>query len=87
MDADSLTIPKLGAQALKRRLLERVPELGDLAQCEVEVLMNRDSAHVGAPEWLELARRIRARWRGFAASVRGRRFLLHGYLAQRLESA
>ena len=73
MDADSLTIPKLGAQALKRRLLERVPELGDLAQCEVEVLMNRDSAHVGAPEWLELARRIRARWRGFDGVV-----VLHG---------
>ncbi len=73
MDADSLTIPRLGAPALKRRLLEHVPELAALAHCEVEVLMNRDSAHVGSAEWLKIAGRIRARWKAFDGVV-----VLHG---------
>jgi L-asparaginase len=73
MDAASLTVPKLSPSALKKRLLGRVPELSALADCTVEVLMNRDSAHVGSPEWLGIADRIRSRWNRFDGVV-----LLHG---------
>jgi L-asparaginase len=73
MDAGSLTIPKLSPAALKRRLLERVPELGELASCQVEILMNRDSAHVAAAEWVKIARHIRSRWSRYDGVV-----VLHG---------
>ncbi len=73
MDADSLTIPKLSPEALRLRLLSRVPELADMARCQVEIVMNRDSAHVGPAEWVTLARYIRERWNRFDGMV-----VLHG---------
>lgn len=73
MDAEPLTIPKLSPAALKRRLLDWVPELASLARCEVEIMMNRDSAHVGSAEWIALARHIRSRWSKFDGVV-----VLHG---------
>lgn len=73
MNAGSLTLPRLSPSALKKRLMERVPELKALAECQVEVLMNRDSAHIGAPEWIQIAQRIRSRWKAVDGFV-----VLHG---------
>lgn len=73
MDALPLAIPRLGPGELQRRLLSHVPELKQLARCTVEVLMNRDSAHVGQAEWLGIARHIRSRWARYDGVV-----VLHG---------
>ena len=55
-----LGLPDLSPQSLRKRLLERVPELEALASCEVEFAFNRDSAHLGPEDWVEMARRIEA---------------------------
>jgi L-asparaginase len=68
-----LATPKLSPTALNRRLRKRVPELEGLARCDVEVLLNRDSAHVGPDEWRNFARAIEARWDDYDGVV-----LLHG---------
>jgi L-asparaginase len=66
-------VPRHAPAALRRRLRERVPELESLAQCDVEVLFNRDSAHVGPDEWIRLAAAIRGRWKRYDGVV-----VLHG---------
>jgi L-asparaginase len=68
-----LGLPDLSPDSLKRRLLERVPEIEGLARCEVEVVFNRDSAHLGPDDWCELARRIQERGRKHDGVV-----VLHG---------
>lgn len=68
-----LSLPKLTPAGLKARFVQRAPELARLARCEVEILFNRDSAHVGPPEWQAMASRIRARASGFDGIV-----VLHG---------
>ncbi len=68
-----LRTPKLSPLALKRRLRERVPELAGLAVCDVDVVLNCDSAHMGPSEWLLLADRIRSKWRSYDGVV-----VLHG---------
>lgn len=73
MDAEPLTIPRLSPRALERRLLQRVPELRQLADCQVRIQMNCDSAHLGPCEWVEIARTIESHWDRFDGFV-----VLHG---------
>ncbi len=68
-----LGLPDLSPASLRRRLLERVPEIDGLARCEVEVAFNRDSAHLGPDDWCEMARRIQERGRKYDGVV-----ILHG---------
>ena len=73
MEAETLSVPKLSPVALRQRLSRYVPELALLADCEVRVVMNCDSAHIGPTEWLQLARIIQESWRAFDGIV-----VLHG---------
>ncbi len=68
-----LVVPELSAPELRRRLHERVPELDQIAHCDLEVLSNCDSAHVGPDEWALFARTIRAQWKRYDGVV-----VLHG---------
>jgi L-asparaginase len=68
-----LSTPKLSPVALARRLKTRVPELQGLAHCDVEIVLNCDSAHIGPAEWRLLASRIQAKWERYDGVV-----LLHG---------
>lgn len=67
------TLPSLSKRELSDRLRDRVPELGQLARCDIEILLNRDSAHIGPKEWILFARTIRAKWKSYDGVV-----LLHG---------
>ncbi len=71
--ARPLQPPRLSPAILKERFVSRVPELSQLADCEVEVVFNCDSAHMGPEDWLELSRRIQKRWKKFDGFV-----ILHG---------
>jgi L-asparaginase len=73
MDAEPLTVPNLSPKELEKRLLQRVPELLQLADCHVKIQMNCDSAHIGPREWVEIARTIEAQWSRFDGVV-----VLHG---------
>ena len=53
-----LKIPDLSPKKLKQRLLHFVPELPECASCDVQVLLNRDSSHLGPPEWILIAQTI-----------------------------
>ena len=68
-----LALPRLSPKMLGKRLRDRVPELERIARCDIEILMNRDSAHVGPDEWLLFAERIKAKWKKYDGIV-----LLHG---------
>jgi L-asparaginase len=68
-----LSTPQLNPAELEGRLKRRVPELAELASCDVEIVLNCDSAHIGPAEWRMLADRIRARWRKYDGVV-----VLHG---------
>jgi L-asparaginase len=69
----SMVIPRLSPAALRQRLRQRVPELEEIARCDIEILLNRDSAHVGPAEWAAFARRIRASFKRYDGVV-----VLHG---------
>ena len=69
----NLAIPRLSPKSLKNRLNQEIPELQKLAQCEVDILLNRDSAHMGPEEWLLIAQRIKTLWKNYDGIV-----LLHG---------
>jgi L-asparaginase len=69
----SLTTSDLKPSVLARNLRDRVPEIQELAECDVEIVLNRDSAHVGSQEWILFADQIRERWRSYDGVV-----LLHG---------
>jgi L-asparaginase len=69
----SMSMPKLNPAGLRQRFLKNVPELSQLAHCDVDVVMNRDSAHVGPAEWKALAARIQKRWSKYDGIV-----ILHG---------
>ncbi len=58
---------------LRRWFHKRVPELPEIAQCDVEIPLNRDSAHVGPEEWVMLAKRIQLAWKHYDGVV-----VLHG---------
>ena len=68
-----VSVPQLSPIDLKKRFLESVPELQELAECEVDILMNRDSAHIGPPEWISIANTIQKQWKKYDGVV-----LLHG---------
>jgi L-asparaginase len=68
-----LALPKLSAPSLKRRFQQSIPELTQLAQCDVEVLLNRDSSHIGPEEWILFAKKIQDQWDSYDGIV-----LLHG---------
>lgn len=68
-----LSLPALSAHELERKLRKRVPELERIARCDIEVLCNRDSAHVGPDDWVHFADRIRGAWPKYDGIV-----LLHG---------
>jgi L-asparaginase len=73
MDAEPLSVPDLSPKELKSRLLTRVPELLQLADCRVKIQMNCDSAHLGPREWVEIAQTIESHWDHFDGVV-----ILHG---------
>lgn len=73
MDESPLTLPRLSPSLLGKRLRDRVPELTTLASCDIDIALNRDSAHVGPDEWASFADRIRSRWRSYDGVV-----VLHG---------
>lgn len=68
-----MEISSLNAAQLKKRLLSRVPELSQVAQCDVDVILNRDSAHLGPDEWALLAKHIQMRHKNYDGFV-----ILHG---------
>jgi L-asparaginase len=68
-----LATPTLSAKSLKEKFLERVPELQGIAQCDVDILMNRDSSHIGAEEWILFANHIQKKFSQYDGFV-----LLHG---------
>jgi L-asparaginase/Glu-tRNA(Gln) amidotransferase subunit D len=65
-----LSLPELSAASLRARLQARVPELAQLANCEIEIVLNCDGAHVGPDEWLLLARRVRQASSSCTAPIR-----------------
>lgn len=69
----ALSLPELSAKAMEERLLNRVPELKQLADCKVDIILNRDSSHIGPDEWLLIAEHIRENWKNYDGVV-----LLHG---------
>lgn len=68
-----LAIPQLSKALLEKKFRERVPELSELAQCDLEILFNRDSAHIGPDEWILFSKVIQNRWKNYDGIV-----LLHG---------
>ena len=72
-----LSLPRLSPSAsldsLRSRLQARVPELSQLATCDIDIVLNLDSAHVGPDEWLLLARRVQQNWQRCDGVV-----ILHG---------
>lgn len=57
-----LQLPRLTPNELKARLMVRLPQMNELANCDIDVLFNRDSAHIGPEEWIGLADRIQSSW-------------------------
>ncbi|OFZ21486.1 MAG: hypothetical protein A2X94_08235 [Bdellovibrionales bacterium GWB1_55_8] len=70
---DRLSVPRLSSAILRKNFLTRAPELQELAKCDVDVLMNCDSAHIGPKEWCEIADHIRSRWMKYDGII-----VLHG---------
>ncbi len=69
----TLAVPNLSPPLLRKRLLDQVPELQRIAKCDVDVLLNRDSAHIGPKEWLLFSKKIQHDWDRYDGFV-----LLHG---------
>ena len=56
-------LPERDGDSPQRALLQRLPELTDIADVEVEILARQDSCDVTGAQWLAWAERIRAdRW-------------------------
>ena len=68
-----LQIPKLSASELKTWLKTQVPEMMELASCDVDVLFNLDSCQFQASHWFELAAHIMERQNAYDGVV-----ILHG---------
>jgi L-asparaginase len=68
-----LAVPHLSAQLLSKRLKDRVPELQKIARCDVKIVFNRDSAHIGPDEWILIAELIQKSWKTYDGIV-----VLHG---------
>jgi L-asparaginase len=67
-----LRVSKLDPKQLRARLLKEFPNIG-VARCDIDVFLNRDSAHVGPADWVALAARIRSKWKKYDGVV-----VLHG---------
>jgi L-asparaginase len=57
-DQSELEIPKLSASELKTWLKSQVPEMMQIASCDVDVLFNTDSCQFQAMNWFELAQHL-----------------------------
>ncbi|MBI2810658.1 MAG: asparaginase [Candidatus Melainabacteria bacterium] len=68
-----ISVPTLSPEALRKRFLKQAPEIQQLAQCDVRILLNLDSAHIGPKEWLLIIKEIKKRWKSYDGIV-----LLHG---------
>lgn len=68
-----LKIARGTPRELHNRLLHQFPELKSLAQCDIKIALNRDSAHVGPSEWIQLAGEIQSHWKDYDGVV-----ILHG---------
>lgn len=68
-----LSVQKLSNHFLEKKTRDRVPELAEIARCDIEILLNRDSAHIGPDEWLLFSHFIQSRWDKYDGVV-----LLHG---------
>ncbi len=51
----TLEVQNLGSKELKDWLYAQVPEMNEIAKCDVHVLYNLDSCHFQAEHWFELA--------------------------------
>lgn len=72
-DIQHYRVAQKSPSKLKKQIQERVPELSQIAKCQVEVLMNQDSANMGPPDWIRIAERIQEAWRKYDGIV-----ILHG---------
>ncbi len=70
---ETLGVAPMSADRLRENLFERVPEIRVLAHCEIDILFNRDSAHIGPDEWITLAKHIQSKWSRYDGIV-----ILHG---------
>ena len=71
--SENLEIPNLQARALKQRLEYSVPEMKQIARCEVKVLFNTDSCQMGLNHWFAMANLIEKNVNRFDGVV-----ILHG---------
>ena len=71
--SESLEIPNLQARALKHRLETSVPEMKQIARCDVKVLFNTDSCQMGLQHWIAMANLIKKNSHRFHGVV-----ILHG---------
>jgi len=68
-----LDLPDLSLSLLRESFRARVPEINELADCEIDILFNRDSAQIGPTEWGVLAERIQVAQKKYDGFV-----VLHG---------
>ncbi len=68
-----LDVPHLDGSQLKKRFRQLVPELKSLANCHTQILFNKDSGHMGSPEWIKMASVIQKNLSKFDGVV-----VLHG---------
>jgi len=66
-------VPKLNSKKLKKNLIKNIPELEKIAHCDVKIVFNRDSSHIGPEHWIKLSQVIRKNWSRYQGIV-----LLHG---------
>lgn len=69
----SLEVLKLSPALLRKKVRTHVPEIGDLAHCDIEIVVNKDSSHIGPKEWVLFGEKIRTSSKNYDGVV-----LLHG---------
>ncbi|MBL7714702.1 MAG: asparaginase [Bdellovibrionales bacterium] len=72
-DVQLYRVAKKSPAKLKKQIQDRAPELAQIARCEVEVLMNQDSANMGPDDWVLIAERVQKAWQKYDGIV-----ILHG---------
>ncbi|MBC7396669.1 MAG: asparaginase [Bdellovibrionales bacterium] len=70
---ETLKIPKLSPQALRKRLLTQVPEMSRMVDCDVQIVFNTDSCQMNSGHWFELAAHLKAHQDNYDGAV-----ILHG---------
>lgn len=66
-------LASLSNKRLREMLLDRAPELCEIADCDIDVLFNLDSSHVGPEHWTEMSHAIAKASRKYSGVV-----VLHG---------